>query len=241
MYLVSSQANVNLTVSSGPAFLSQESGSTVKHLNWPLPNCLVQGLYNVRLLSGNLLCQTDACRQLTVYESAHINNVVRVYLPLSSLIADYVFSAYAQAYFSITPILINVANSNVNKDEAQCQSNALQPQPQLDSSPVVNPFVDPNSGVNADSNSPNASPSPTIYTITVDSSGLPSAWTIESNGSPTGTPTDPVTTVTAVLVSEEILTKTLSEPGTTSLLTTSCVLVFEISDCYTQITYLGSL
>ncbi|KDQ63760.1 hypothetical protein JAAARDRAFT_203154 [Jaapia argillacea MUCL 33604] len=56
IYLVSSQAKLNITVSSGPTLLTQESGSTVKHLNWPIPNCLPSGSYN-----------------FTLYESSHFN------------------------------------------------------------------------------------------------------------------------------------------------------------------------
>ncbi|KAJ7102132.1 hypothetical protein B0H15DRAFT_313293 [Mycena belliarum] len=47
IYLVSAQTNINITVSSGPAFLTGESGSTVKHLNWPIPSCVPAGDYNL--------------------------------------------------------------------------------------------------------------------------------------------------------------------------------------------------
>ncbi|KAJ7139925.1 hypothetical protein C8R44DRAFT_318184 [Mycena epipterygia] len=56
IYLVSSQTNINMTVTSGPAFLTGESGSTVKHLNWPIPTCIPDGNYN-----------------LTFYESSQFN------------------------------------------------------------------------------------------------------------------------------------------------------------------------
>ncbi|KAI0079574.1 hypothetical protein K474DRAFT_1591678 [Panus rudis PR-1116 ss-1] len=58
VYLVSFQTSLNLTVSSGPGLLSQESGSTVKHINWPIPACVPSGLYN-----------------LTIYEGSHIDGV----------------------------------------------------------------------------------------------------------------------------------------------------------------------
>lgn len=48
IYLVSSQLGVNYTVSNATDFLEQEPGSTVKHLNWPIPNCVSSGSYNVR-------------------------------------------------------------------------------------------------------------------------------------------------------------------------------------------------
>ncbi|KIJ45590.1 hypothetical protein M422DRAFT_29714 [Sphaerobolus stellatus SS14] len=48
LFLVSSQTDVNITVSVD-ALLTQESGSTVKHLNWPIPTCLPQGNYNLTI------------------------------------------------------------------------------------------------------------------------------------------------------------------------------------------------
>ncbi|OCB86141.1 hypothetical protein A7U60_g6730 [Sanghuangporus baumii] len=57
IYLVSAQTRSNFTVSNGSTLLTQEPGSTVKHLNWPLPSCMSPGIYN-----------------LTYYESSHINN-----------------------------------------------------------------------------------------------------------------------------------------------------------------------
>ncbi|KAK7064392.1 hypothetical protein R3P38DRAFT_2824248 [Favolaschia claudopus] len=56
IYLVSAQTNVNVTVSADPGFLSSEPGSTVKHLNWPIPTCIPAGDYN-----------------LTFYESSQFN------------------------------------------------------------------------------------------------------------------------------------------------------------------------
>lgn len=47
IYLVSSQTNLNLTVSSGPGLLTQESGSTVKHLDFSISSCIPPGAYNV--------------------------------------------------------------------------------------------------------------------------------------------------------------------------------------------------
>jgi len=56
IYLVSSETSENLTVSSGPGLLTQEPGSTVKHLNWNVPTCIQPGNYN-----------------LTFYETSSIN------------------------------------------------------------------------------------------------------------------------------------------------------------------------
>ncbi|KII93197.1 hypothetical protein PLICRDRAFT_87611 [Plicaturopsis crispa FD-325 SS-3] len=57
IYLVSSQTQLNMTVSSGTGLLMQEPGSTVKHLNFAIPTCVPAGKYN-----------------LTFYEASHINN-----------------------------------------------------------------------------------------------------------------------------------------------------------------------
>ena len=47
IFLVSADTGLNLTVSDDPGLLTQEPGSTVKHLNWPTPACLTPGSYNV--------------------------------------------------------------------------------------------------------------------------------------------------------------------------------------------------
>ncbi|KAI0825197.1 hypothetical protein BC628DRAFT_1419553 [Trametes gibbosa] len=56
VYLVSSTDQKNLTVSAGSQLLSQEPGSTVKHIHWNIPTCLQTGAYN-----------------LTLYETSHVN------------------------------------------------------------------------------------------------------------------------------------------------------------------------
>jgi hypothetical protein len=72
IYLVSAQTNINMTVSAGPALLTGESGSTVKHLNWPIPACIPEGNYN-----------------LTFYEASHFNGqgtftVTPIPIPISN-------------------------------------------------------------------------------------------------------------------------------------------------------------
>ncbi|KAJ7275429.1 hypothetical protein B0H12DRAFT_1087293 [Mycena haematopus] len=57
IYLVSSETNLNVTVSFGPSLLLNETGSTVKHLNWQIPTCIPAGNYN-----------------LTFYETSIVNN-----------------------------------------------------------------------------------------------------------------------------------------------------------------------
>ncbi|KAJ7632163.1 hypothetical protein FB45DRAFT_1057301 [Roridomyces roridus] len=56
IYLVSDKTNINMTVSNSSDFLTGESGSTVKHLNFALPDCIQPGDYN-----------------LTFYETSHYN------------------------------------------------------------------------------------------------------------------------------------------------------------------------
>ncbi|KAK7064558.1 hypothetical protein R3P38DRAFT_3250140 [Favolaschia claudopus] len=76
IYLVSSAANINITVSTGPALLANESGSTVKHVNWPIPTCIPAGDYN-----------------LTFYETSLFNNqnvftITPIPIPISNTNPD---------------------------------------------------------------------------------------------------------------------------------------------------------
>lgn len=57
LFLVSSETNLNVTVSEGSQYLTQEPGSTVKHLTYVISPCVSAGPYN-----------------LTVYEMARINS-----------------------------------------------------------------------------------------------------------------------------------------------------------------------
>lgn len=47
VYLVSYATSFNMTVSAGAGLLTQESGSTVKHINWVIDTCIPSGNYNV--------------------------------------------------------------------------------------------------------------------------------------------------------------------------------------------------
>ena len=49
VYLVSYATSFNFTVSSGTGLLTQESSSTVKHINWQIDSCIPSGNYNVRI------------------------------------------------------------------------------------------------------------------------------------------------------------------------------------------------
>lgn len=77
LYLVSAQMNINLTVSNGPGLLTQEPGSTVKHLNWPIPPCVPAGDYNVRSTSVVWWTLIELLPQVTYYEGSTINSQVR--------------------------------------------------------------------------------------------------------------------------------------------------------------------
>ncbi|KAI5121333.1 hypothetical protein M0805_003800 [Coniferiporia weirii] len=182
LYLVSSQTRSNFTVSNNTTLLTQEPGSTVKHLNWPIPPCVAPGVYN-----------------LTFYESAHINN---------------------EAFFSITSLNVTVDNANESSDSSQCNdiSNQLQIQPQADTAPSINPYLDPNSGVTI----PSLSGGSAAHTITLGESGFPTQWTIEPSGSSVTSATEPITTVTLVVISSTTQTETVAT-GSNQIVTTTLV------------------
>lgn len=109
-------------------------------------------------------------------------------------------------------------NANKNSDNSACDSisNALQTQPQPDSAPAVNPYLDPNSGL---AQSGITGPG-TVYTVTVGTSGLPSQWTIEPSGSTITATTEAVTTATLVVISSETLTETVTTGNPSTFTTT---------------------
>ncbi|KAI0639281.1 hypothetical protein C8Q77DRAFT_1152269 [Trametes polyzona] len=53
VYLVSSQTQKNITVSSGAGLLAQEPGSTVKHIHFSVPTCLESGAYNLTIYEAS--------------------------------------------------------------------------------------------------------------------------------------------------------------------------------------------
>jgi len=57
IFLVSPQ--LNLTVVSNSSFLSGEPTSTVKHLNWPIPQCVPQGNYNLTFYETSTFNQQE--------------------------------------------------------------------------------------------------------------------------------------------------------------------------------------
>lgn len=54
VFLVSLSTQLNFTVATSPGLLTQELGSTVKHVNFDIPLCTPAGQYNVRILGITL-------------------------------------------------------------------------------------------------------------------------------------------------------------------------------------------
>ncbi|KAK7047197.1 hypothetical protein VNI00_006863, partial [Paramarasmius palmivorus] len=54
IYLVSSETNVNMTVSSGPGIFTQENG-TVRHINWDIPTCIQAGNHNLTFYESSVI------------------------------------------------------------------------------------------------------------------------------------------------------------------------------------------
>ncbi|KAG9128448.1 hypothetical protein FRC07_011205 [Ceratobasidium sp. 392] len=115
IFLISSQTNTNITVTSGPQFLEGEPGSTVKHLNFAIPSCLKTGDYNYNL--------PKTSPKYTYYEVSRIND---------------------RTFFSITPIPVFILNNRSPSGDDQCDgSTAPEPQPQSSSPPPEQPFLEP--------------------------------------------------------------------------------------------------
>ncbi|EKM55434.1 uncharacterized protein PHACADRAFT_173548 [Phanerochaete carnosa HHB-10118-sp] len=106
IYLTSYATSLNLTVSSGPVLLTQEPGSTVKHVNWLIDSCIPSGNYN-----------------LTFYEGSHINS---------------------EAFFIITPLPIEIQNTNSNPGQCSNGTNPIQSYPQAQVAPSHSPWLDAN-------------------------------------------------------------------------------------------------
>ncbi|KAH7931148.1 hypothetical protein BV22DRAFT_1027908 [Leucogyrophana mollusca] len=182
IYLISQDNNFNATVSTGPGLLTQESGSTVKHLTWIVPQCTPAGQYN-----------------LTFYENSVINN---------------------QAYYSITPIPVEITSSS-----EQCTSpNQLLPIPQSSSPPPQSPWL----ASMCSSSSAAACTTVTVYTNPASASQIASKT--YNSGSPITHSSVPSvvtvtveeaspTTVTVVMSSVATLTETLSGLVVTTTLT----------------------
>ncbi|KAJ7900134.1 hypothetical protein B0H14DRAFT_2672437 [Mycena olivaceomarginata] len=99
IYLVSAQTNINMTVSAGPALLSGESGSTVKHLNWPIPACMPAGDYNLTFYENSL------------FNTQGIYTITSIPIPISN------------------PSPAGQCTENLNPLQAQPQSSNPLPQP----------------------------------------------------------------------------------------------------------------
>ncbi|EGN98755.1 hypothetical protein SERLA73DRAFT_181388 [Serpula lacrymans var. lacrymans S7.3] len=55
IYLISYANQINMTVSDSPSILTQEAGSTVKHVNWTVPSCLPAGSYNLTFYENSII------------------------------------------------------------------------------------------------------------------------------------------------------------------------------------------
>lgn len=87
LYLVSAQTNLNFSLSNNSDILSQESGSTVKHINWNVPSCISPGAYNVSNKSfthvvywiRGALYTDDPIRRLSHQQSRLLHHYTRSY------------------------------------------------------------------------------------------------------------------------------------------------------------------
>jgi len=59
VFLTSTEQKINFTVATGPGLLTQEPGSTVKHLNWPIPACISPGQYELTLCESSRINGTS--------------------------------------------------------------------------------------------------------------------------------------------------------------------------------------
>ncbi|RPD63069.1 hypothetical protein L227DRAFT_572916 [Lentinus tigrinus ALCF2SS1-6] len=76
VYLVSSATTSNVTVSAGPQLLTQEPGSTVKHIDWLVPTCLQTGSYNLTLYESSTLNGTSYFSIMPIPVQLRNNGVV---------------------------------------------------------------------------------------------------------------------------------------------------------------------
>lgn len=211
---------MNMTVANNSSILKQEPGSTVKHLNWPIPACLPAGPYNVSIVADYHVLKVSLyiLHQLTLYECSRING---------------------QFFYTITPVLIQIDNPN---QSGQCLTNvnAVEAQPQASSPPLRSPFT-PTVGQPAPSAGQSNTQSPTSSSNTTppSSSGfvtsrsavssVPTAFpsgvitiTLSVGGEPIPTFTGPIT-YTSTLVSQGLtttVTKT-AQPSTVTVVLVS--------------------
>jgi len=201
-YLISKDTRTNLTVSTGPGLLNQEQGSTVKHFNWPIPNCITAGSYN-----------------LTIYESSHIDShsyfsITPLQLSIenanpSGPCADSVNPLQEQPQASSPPASNLWTGGSTPSSIAQSSSGFLT--------------VKPSSGYSIPTG---------IITVTLGPSGLiwppgiaPYTSTSPSSAPPGGTVTvtlNPIVeTVTVVVMSPDVIQSTITEDGRTVTVTTT--------------------
>ncbi|KAH8835201.1 hypothetical protein DL96DRAFT_1573297 [Flagelloscypha sp. PMI_526] len=98
IYLTSLETNTNLTISSGPSLLQNEATSSVKHIDYLVPDCIQPGNYNV-----------------TFYESSHVNESAHFIITHIPITLDNTSGANATC----------TANANTLVSEPQAQNNLV--------------------------------------------------------------------------------------------------------------------
>ncbi|GJE86017.1 hypothetical protein PsYK624_020970 [Phanerochaete sordida] len=181
IYLVSTEANLNLTITNGTQFLLQEQGSTVKHLNWPIPTCIQPGPYNITLYESSHLAGSQFFSITPVPVSIENNAPSGACSSTNQLFAE----PQASAPLPANPFL----NAN-----ALSQSVALfAPQQTASSSSVASSI---------------AAPTPQAMTVTVGTAGAQWPMTVIPSGGyapvvlePSGYNPTAAVTVTGVIAS----------------------------------------
>jgi hypothetical protein len=118
IFLVSAQTQLNLTIAEGPTLLTNESGSTVKHVDYQISTCVPAGSYNVRVSTQSHSKKNNHTSQLTFYETSHINNT---------------------AHYTITYLPVTIDNVHPSSDK--CSGNQLATQPQPASNLTHSPWL----------------------------------------------------------------------------------------------------
>ncbi|KAF7339821.1 hypothetical protein MVEN_01898600 [Mycena venus] len=207
IYLVSSETNINMTVSAGPALLTGEPGSTVKHLNWPIPTCIPAGNYNLTFYESSL------------FNSEGIFTITPIPIPISNPSTPGAPAPPGapsppgqQPTPSGQPTPPGACTDNLNLLQAQPQSSSPLPQ---------SPFA-PGSPISASAtlSAVSSTPSPSRMVTIITGSPILTLTITLSDGVlnlPTVTVTAQPTPTTVVLLSTSIVTET--DQGTVTTFT----------------------
>ncbi|KAK7694533.1 hypothetical protein QCA50_001719 [Cerrena zonata] len=227
IFLVSAQTSQNFTVSQGPDLLTQESGSTVKHFNWPIPNCISPGLYNLTFYECSLIDGypyfTITSYPVTVENSSPNGTCTDGLNPLQP---------QPQKDFSrgLSPFLDPTLTVTESSTSTPTPTFSMPPMPgtitvTIGSSGIPWPITvvpsDMSATVYAQPTAP-ASPKPGVITITQMTTLTPTAvggTTVISEQAVTVTVTP--SPVTILVVSMETVISTTTAPGTTEEVTST--------------------